>query len=181
MSCTITPTSTSMSASTSVATGGMDSDNSSMTSSMKLYLHFTPGDALWFKAWTPSSGAVFGACFGLFLLSIGERLLHRIGAIMNTEWAKRSQKKRELDGGQESLPSTSPEPRRRSPRHLASSLISTASIRVRTNWGLLFTLQSAISYFLMLAVMTFNASFILSILIGLGVGEMLFGRFTTGL
>jgi len=166
--------------------GGMDDGMSGMA--MKPYLHFTPGDALWFTGWTPSSsGAIFGACFGLFLLSIAERLLNLIRAIMDAEWARRTQKKRELDGGQEPLPSTSPDPREiasppryRSSRLLTTSLISTAVIHIRIHRGILFALQSAIAYFLMLAVMTYNASFFLSIVVGLGVGEVLFGRFTTG-
>jgi len=153
--------------------------------SMKPYLHFTPGDALWFMAWAPSSsGAVFGACFGLFLLSLGERLLNMIRSIMEAEWAKRAEKKRESNGGQEPLPSISPETREKSPsppnkyrasRLVASSLISTTPVHVRIHRGILFAVQSAISYLLMLAVMTYNASFIFSVLIGLGVGEMLFG------
>jgi Ctr copper transporter family len=38
------------------------------------YLHFTPGDVLWFQGWVPGrSTTLFGACVGLFVLA----LLHR--------------------------------------------------------------------------------------------------------
>jgi len=41
---------------------------------MVSYLHFTPGDTLWFQGWVPGrSTTLFGACVGLFLLA----LLHR--------------------------------------------------------------------------------------------------------
>jgi len=40
---------------------------------------------------------------------------------------------------------------------------------------------SAISYFLMLAVMQFNVWFFIAILIGLGVGELGFGRYCRSL
>jgi hypothetical protein len=38
------------------------------------YLHFTPGDILWFEGWVPGrSTTLFGTCVGLFVLA----LLHR--------------------------------------------------------------------------------------------------------
>ncbi|KAM0754610.1 Ctr copper transporter [Meredithblackwellia eburnea MCA 4105] len=43
--------------------------------------------------------------------------------------------------------------------------------------GLLFAFASFVQYLLMLAVMTFNAWFFVAIVLGLGVGEMGFGRF----
>ncbi|WWC91095.1 uncharacterized protein L201_006036 [Kwoniella dendrophila CBS 6074] len=43
--------------------------------------------------------------------------------------------------------------------------------------GLLQALQTLIHYLLMLVVMTFNIWWIISVVIGSGVGEMLFGRF----
>jgi len=42
--------------------------------------------------------------------------------------------------------------------------------------GALYSLQALLSYALMLAVMTFQAAYIISIVIGLGLGEILFGR-----
>ena len=43
--------------------------------------------------------------------------------------------------------------------------------------GVVFAAQSALSFALMLIVMTFNVGFILSIVVGLGIGETLFGRY----
>lgn len=42
--------------------------------------------------------------------------------------------------------------------------------------GILFAFQALLQYLLMLAVMTFQAAYFISIVGGLGIGEMLFGR-----
>ncbi|ORX39174.1 Ctr copper transporter family-domain-containing protein [Kockovaella imperatae] len=47
--------------------------------------------------------------------------------------------------------------------------------------GLLQSLQTLIHYVLMLTVMTFQLWFIIAIIVGSGVGEVLFGRFGSGL
>ncbi|WVR08955.1 hypothetical protein IAU60_006014 [Kwoniella sp. DSM 27419] len=46
--------------------------------------------------------------------------------------------------------------------------------------GLLQALQTLLHYLLMLVVMTFNIWWIISVVIGCGVGEMLFGRYGSG-
>ena len=43
--------------------------------------------------------------------------------------------------------------------------------------GVIHALQAALSFTFMLAVMTFQVGFILSICVGLGVGEIMFGRY----
>ncbi|KAF8338278.1 uncharacterized protein EI90DRAFT_2909193 [Cantharellus anzutake] len=176
--------------------GGMDGvdgmgamDGMKGMSMMKPYFHFTMGDILWFKAWAPSSaGTVFAACFGLFLLSVSERFLNAIRAIMAIKWEERARRVElvnhtptplpTLARAQQSEPKFAPSPdpnahpestwgrMRRLPSTPAHDL----------SRGLLFALQSALGYLLMLAVMTFNVFFIISILTGLGVGETIFGR-----
>ncbi|KAG8736985.1 hypothetical protein FRC10_008671 [Ceratobasidium sp. 414] len=55
------------------------------------YLHFTPGDALFFKEWVPkSSGAVGGACVGLFILAILQRCVSAMRGVMDQHWKQRS-------------------------------------------------------------------------------------------
>lgn len=57
---------------------------------MKPYLHFGPGDALYFEEWIPTSrGAVFGACVGFLLLAVFERLLFAVKSVLEVQWAKR--------------------------------------------------------------------------------------------
>ncbi len=57
---------------------------------MLTYLHFTPGDMLWFLGWVPqSAGAMAGTCVGLFLLGVVERWFAACSAVMQAHWAKR--------------------------------------------------------------------------------------------
>lgn len=54
------------------------------------YVHFTPGDALFFKDWVPkSSGAVGGACVGLFVLAILQRCVTAMRGVMDQHWKQR--------------------------------------------------------------------------------------------
>ena len=54
------------------------------------YLHFTPGDMLWFLGWVPkSAGAMVGTCIGFFLLGLLERWIAACRAVMYSHWAKR--------------------------------------------------------------------------------------------
>ena len=46
--------------------------------------------------------------------------------------------------------------------------------------GLIHAGQALLTYVLMLSVMTFNAAFLIAIVAGLGVGEMVFGRMGNG-
>lgn len=68
----------------------MDMDG--MVMMMTPYLHFTTdyGDPLWFAAWAPvSSGAIAGACIGLVMLAMFERLLNGIQGVLEQEWVVR--------------------------------------------------------------------------------------------
>lgn len=57
---------------------------------MIAYLHFTPGDNIWFFGWAPySTGAMVGTCIGLFLLALVERWLAGLKAIMEMHWHSR--------------------------------------------------------------------------------------------
>jgi Ctr copper transporter family len=58
---------------------------------MKPWLHFTMGDNLYFMGWVPlSSGTVFGACIGLFMLAIVERWVAAMRGLMQAYWTQRS-------------------------------------------------------------------------------------------
>ncbi|KAG8773152.1 hypothetical protein FRC12_002699 [Ceratobasidium sp. 428] len=157
------------------------------------YLHFTPGDALFFKEWVPkSSGAVGGACVGLFILAILQRCVSAMRGVMDQHWKHRSDAlvaarfvrlresvtstdKVSEEGGcctTENMPTQTPAPRPTLPPFILSHELARGGMQI---------LQSFFGYALMLAVMTFNAAFIISILLGLGVGEVLFGRFAHGM
>ncbi|KAF6766266.1 Ctr copper transporter family-domain-containing protein [Ephemerocybe angulata] len=78
----------------------MGHDHTSTTSStssaishegMTPYLHFTPGDVLYFSAWTPSSpGAMVGACIGLFMLALFERWFAALRGVFEHHWKHRA-------------------------------------------------------------------------------------------
>jgi len=157
------------------------------------WLHFTGGDNLYFKSVHPSSkGAIAGACLVLVLLAIFERWVSAMRAVLEAHWRKRalaiisrrsaesdtpqscddSEKSMDVDAqtgaqGVSRIPSRLP----KSARMIAPFIPAHDIPR-----GVVHTLQAFLSYTLMLAVMTFNASYVISIVIGLGIGEMLFGR-----
>jgi solute carrier family 31 (copper transporter), member 1 len=57
---------------------------------MKPWLHFTMGDNLFFMGWVPlSSGAVAGACIGLFMLAIIERWVAAMRCLMQAYWSRK--------------------------------------------------------------------------------------------
>lgn len=68
----------------------MDGSMQLSAGQMLTYLHFTPGDNLWFLGWVPTkSGAMVGACIGLFLLGVLDRWIAACRAVMEMHWAKR--------------------------------------------------------------------------------------------
>lgn len=68
----------------------MDGGMSLSMGNMIMYLHFTPGDNLWFLGWVASSpGAMVGACIGLFMLGMVDRWLGAMRAVMEMHWHAR--------------------------------------------------------------------------------------------
>jgi len=152
----------------------MDDAMSLASGSMLTYLHFTIGDVLWFQGWVPqNNGAMFGTCFGLFLLALVDRWVAACRAMMEVHWVKRAQlaytNKLNAEGKRVSPQTVSGVflMRRSPPFILAHDIVR----------GVMHAGQAALTFAFMLAVMTFQVGFILSIVIGLGVGEALFGRY----
>ncbi|KAJ7722396.1 copper transporter [Mycena metata] len=141
-------------------------DGTTLNGTMMTVLHFTPlVDTLWFNGWTPhSAGAMVGACIGLFFLAIADRWLAVVRATMTAKWR---------DAGNRTVPKDTDDNKKR--RRLRAPPFVPAHDLLR---GALHTLQAAFGFAFMLAVMTFQAGFIISIVLGLGIGEMLFGRYT---
>ncbi|KAG6851628.1 hypothetical protein C0991_007453 [Blastosporella zonata] len=149
----------------------MDMPMSLASGSMLSYLHFTPGDVLWFEGWVPGRGStLFGACVGLFLLGVVERWAAALaaGAMAAT-----------LDGqrrkGAKSNCCAPP---------LKDVLLmrggTAAPFVLEHTWAkfILSGTQATFRVLFMFTIMTFQISFILSLAIGVGVGEMMYGRFT---
>ncbi|KAF8078386.1 Ctr copper transporter [Lyophyllum atratum] len=161
------------------------------------FLHFTGGDYLLFKAWKPTSaGAIAGACIGLVCLAIFERLISATRGILDNYWrrkglalasrfvgpsGKASSPANEIS--EKSLYLKSENPESSDLRQATASPIRTIPPFILAHdfpRGLMHGLQALLTYALMLAVMTFNAAYIISIILGLGIGEAIFGRMGNG-
>jgi len=132
---------------------------------MVSYLHFGKGDVLWLQDWVPQSmGAYIGACIGLLLLAMIDRWIAACRAVSGAHWSKRARVQiSENDLSRSLAPS----------RTLALPFVVARDLPA----GLFQVVQSALRFAFMLAVMTFNAGFLMAVVLGAGLGEMLFGRF----
>ncbi|KAF5329720.1 hypothetical protein D9619_009488 [Psilocybe cf. subviscida] len=144
-------------------------------------LHFQPfGDTLWFLGWVPrSTGAMAGACVGLFLLGIFERWVAGVRGGVERVWRARAQtlmtqRNRRANKGDDEKQKPAGGMRDVLALRTVPPFIPSQDIAR----GALHAVQAALGYALMLAVMTYQAAFIISIIAGLGVGETLFGRYT---
>jgi len=161
----------------------MDTPMDLAVGNMLPYLHFTPGDTVWFPGWVPSSvGAMVGTCIGVFLLSIMERWMAACLGLAERHWVERASILI-IESSDDITPLPSPPG---SPTPSSSS-----SSPEKSKWGLppfmpefditrgvLFAAHTFLKVLLMLAVMTFQLAFLVSIAIGSGVGETMFGRFS---
>ncbi|KAJ7868115.1 CTR copper uptake transporter, partial [Mycena leptocephala] len=151
---------------------GMDmsmDDGMTLASGMMMpYLHFTRGDILWFAGWVPqSSGALAGACIGLFLLALVDRWLAAVRGMMAAHWREAGRVARAKKGCDKDEKQT-----KKMTLHAPPFVPAHDVMR-----GAMHALQAVLTFAFMLAVMTFQASYIITLVLGLGIGEMLFGRY----
>ncbi|KAI9572655.1 Ctr copper transporter, partial [Boletus coccyginus] len=140
------------------------------------WLHFGNTDYLIFKAWRPSSyDAIAGACIGLFLFCILERCLAAYRRTQELRWsAKTILMSSRVQSSSSKKDST--EASRDGPIPTRRQLVPPFTPSRDIPRGLIQAIQSIFSYALMLTVMTFNGAYIISVVLGLGIGEVLFGR-----
>lgn len=164
---------------------------------MNAWLHFDRSDYLLFQSWRPSSnGAIIAANIAIFAFSILERGLAYWRRLQELRWRTRARalvlkvqpassssstvptaEGEKSEGFEEAVvevPVSSPSEPRNVPRAIPRTippLIPSHDIPR----GIIHAIQSAFSYTLMLIVMTFNAGFIISVILGLAVGEVIFG------
>ncbi|BGP26630.1 copper transporter [Rhodotorula toruloides] len=185
----------------------MGMSNSTSAMMMSTFFTTSLGSAnVWFSGWTPTTaGETFGACFGLFLLAILSRFFSAVKACAEVAWlhSYQQQSRAGQRRGPIALPDSIPvPPDMASPSAVSSSLQKETSrdspapsypssspssrqplfsapfsLAIDLPRSLLFGLQGFIAYLLMLAVMTYNAYFLIAILLGLVAGEMAFGRY----
>ncbi|KAI0314988.1 Ctr copper transporter [Amylostereum chailletii] len=148
------------------------------------YLHFTGSDHLFFKSWVPSGGSVAGAAIALIFLAMAERLLAGLRGITESHWRREYVIHKLYDTSSSGSPVEADElPHNEDQQALVSRrarVIAPFIVSHDVTRGLMYALQALLSYILMLASMTFQAAYIIAIAVGLGLGEMLFGRFATG-
>ncbi|TKX21400.1 Ctr copper transporter-like protein 2 [Elsinoe australis] len=172
--------------------------HSSDSMSMAMYFTTAQDTPLWSQTWTPSStGAYAGTCIFLIVLAIVSRGLGAFRTRLERKWYDAAinrryivvaggsnegqlsrQLKEEGEGGvltargvDESVQiiKTKAKSREGTPFRLSTDLPR----------GAIYTVQAGVGYLLMLAVMTFNVGYFLSVLAGLFIGEVALGRFTT--
>ncbi|KAG2109065.1 CTR copper uptake transporter [Suillus clintonianus] len=150
----------------------MDDGMSLAVGNMLAYLHFTPGDNLWFLGWVPkSSGAMIGTCIALFMLALVERWIAACRGVMEFHWGQ--QANIITSNKLHTLPTPS------SPISFIKRFTPPFIPAHDITRGVIFAAQALLGYLFMLTVMTYQLGFILSLVVGLGVGECLFGRFSS--
>ncbi|KAJ6621018.1 Ctr copper transporter family-domain-containing protein [Mycena sp. CBHHK59/15] len=151
----------------------MDDGMSLAAGTMMTTLHFSRGDTLWFTGWVPqSAGAQFGACVGLFLLALVERWISAVRGMMEAHWREAGERVRRARAGADDKGKTKKGMERVLRVHAPPFIPAHDVMR-----GAMHALQAALGFLFMLAVMTFQAAFLITISLGLGVGELLFGRY----
>ncbi|KAJ7722394.1 CTR copper uptake transporter [Mycena metata] len=161
----------------SAAVNGMDmsmDDGMTLATGMMMpMLHFTRGDTIWFMGWVPqSAGAMAGACIGLFLLALIDRWLAAVRAIMEVHWHEAGMRlrKKSVDVDDDKNGKIK-KLRLRAPPFIAAHDVMRGAIHMA---------QATLAFAMMLVVMTFQAAYIITLALGLGIGEMLFGRYGAG-
>ncbi|KAF8195660.1 Ctr copper transporter [Mycena galopus ATCC 62051] len=148
----------------------MDMNTTMVDGMMMPYLHFTLGDMLWFNSWVPqSNGALAGACIGLFILTLIERWLSSVRSMMEARWRETAQ----LAAKKACNKDDADDKRKIKKMRLRALPFIPAQDITR---GVIHAGQSFLTFAFMLAVMTFQASYLITLVLGLGIGEILFGR-----
>lgn len=169
---------------TSVDVTTPEVNTSSEMMMMTPYFHWMANaDALYFKSWVPRTpGALAGACIGLFFLAAFERFLSGARGLVEAWWRRQQASSstralvtpdnasvhshsKSIESGRDYLMSASPVP-----------LVAPFEPMRDLARGVMQAVQSLIGFFLMLSIMTYNAAFLISIILGLGIGEFIFAR-----
>ncbi|KAF3016763.1 hypothetical protein E8E14_006369 [Neopestalotiopsis sp. 37M] len=166
--------------STSTSMDGMDMSSSSSilmdSSEMAMVFFQAVTTPLFASAWTPTgNGSYAGTCIFLIVLAALHRVLHAVKSIVfDARWHGRQRLMSEDEGSMGGSGSKE----RRAAQQLQTEWNS-HPFRVATETARALTevVVGGIGYLLMLAVMTMNVGYFLSILGGIFLGSFLAGRF----
>ncbi|RDB21867.1 hypothetical protein Hypma_011150 [Hypsizygus marmoreus] len=154
-------------------------------SHMTAFLHFFTGDTLWFQGWVANDGwTIFGACVGLFLMGVAERWVTAVRAGVELAFVRERNANEyvKLSGD-----TKRDEEKKDGEKKKDTTLLQILTLSRGAEpfvpahaWarGVLQVAQSMFAILFMLVLMTFQTAFIIAIVAGLGVGEMMYGRFT---
>ncbi|PLW15301.1 hypothetical protein PCANC_18362 [Puccinia coronata f. sp. avenae] len=154
-------------------------DHSDMAMMNTFFVAETSKVPLWFDGWTPANaGATFGACVGLFALTVAVKLLGALRHQAHLAWSMTKWH----DSGLATHQTVDKADNAAQP---PTGTFRTT--RPAVHWGaqrdiprgILAALHVGLEYFLMLAVMTYNVYFFVAIILGHFVGEVVFGRWST--
>ncbi|KAJ9612457.1 hypothetical protein H2200_004054 [Cladophialophora chaetospira] len=173
----------------------MSSSNSDSMSSMSMPMVFTTSHhtPLYGNGWTPSSGGGYaGTCIFLVILAIFLRLLFAGKAILEQKWsiAARDRRYVRVQGRTTEAGRIDQDPDAKDGALITVNGVEENVKVVQARMGFtpfrlsvdvpraaLTTLIAAVAYLLMLAVMTYNVGYFLSVLLGVFLGELAVGRY----
>ncbi|KAF8431397.1 putative Ctr copper transporter [Terfezia claveryi] len=161
-------------------------------SMMKMAFHTSTTDNLFSEAWTPkTTGQYAGACIFLIVLAIIYCALAAFKSIQDAKWHKVEKARGVVVAGMGRIGLRSIAVDEAKPAGAVANLETEGNGNSgketeggNTPWRLSIelpraatsTVVSGVGYLLMLAVMTFNVGYFLSVLAGIFVGELAFGR-----
>ncbi|KAF7536175.1 hypothetical protein G7Z17_g13088 [Cylindrodendrum hubeiense] len=176
------------------SSSGSNSSSDSMSSIMNMVFQTQRSTPLYSNSWTPSSaGAYAGTCIFLVVLTIIGRLLLALKAVQEARWLDREAARRyvAVNGKIPLAEQVAVSPDARQMTLSANGAEETVMVVERKRgvsrpWrfsvepvrAVLDTVIVGIGYLLMLAVMTMNVGYFMSVLAGVFIGSLAVGRYT---